>query len=417
MRGIVRRGAPVALLLLAALALALALAACGSGGSTTGGSTGEAEPAKEGGTETAAEKSGSGEEEAEGGGSEEAEVAKAEAFLAKYGSGVGGPLPTKPTTPAPGKEIWILSCSQAASGCAHASAATLEAVEVAGWKGKVVDGEGSTSKWNAAIEQARVAGVDGVIDIAVDCAPIKTALERAKKAGMPVVSNGSEDCDAPSQGGTEALFTHTLEPEEGVESWTETDLRGGELGAEWAIAHVPGKKEAIEFTSTDVENIQRFAEGFKKAFTCPECSIVEEVPFHLTELGSPLTQKAQTAMLKHPDANVLESAPDPVATPVAQAIVNAGKTESVYSTSLLGEPENIELIREGRGQSMSAVWDVHWLGWAVTDDMIRILNGEKPVYSGFGTGIVDAEHLPKEGNEYESPVDFEANYEKLWGVK
>jgi ribose transport system substrate-binding protein len=384
------------------LILAVALAACGGSSSSSSSSTPSG-----GGSTTASGGS--------GGESEEAGVAEAKKLLAKYGKGVGGPLPSSPTTPPAGKEVWILSCSQAASGCSIGADAAKEAAEIAGLTVRLVDGEGDASKYNTAIEQARVAGADAMILFAIDCAPVKQSLQRAKEAGMIIEDDTGFDCDDPVQGGTEPLFTHQTEPEKGVESWRKAALIGGELQAAWAIANIEGKKEAIQFKSTDVENIQLFVEGFKKAFDCAECSVAETVPFHLTELGSPITQKAQTAMLKHPDVNVLESAPDPVAISTAQAIVNAGKTSSVDNTGLLGVPENIALIREKRGQSMSVAWPATWLGWASVDDVIRLLNEEKPEYSGWGQGIIDEESLP-EGEDYEPPVDFQANYEKLWGV-
>jgi ribose transport system substrate-binding protein len=137
------------------------------------------------------------------------------------------------------------------------------------------------------------------------------------------------------------------------------------------------------------------------------------VPFHLTELGAPLTQKAQTALLKYPGANLMAAPYDPVSTNAAQAVTNAGKKGDVYT---LGEgAENLELIASG-GQAMSVAWDLSWLGWAGVDDINRLLDGRQPVYSGWGQGIVDSENLP-EGNVYHAPAEYEKNYLKIWGVE
>jgi len=398
----VRAGLAIALTAL----LVVGLAACGGGGSSSGsgGSTG---------AEESTESSGGSEE---GGGSEETAVKEAEAYLAKNGSGVGGPLPTEPAKPPAGKSVWILSCAQVASGCASITAATKEAAEVVGWKPTVIDGEGSVSKWNSALEQARVAGADAFVSVSVDCAPMKQALERAKASGMITEGVSAFDCNDPLEGGSESLFTHMFEgPFPGPESWAKTSEVGGGLQAAWDIVNVPGKKEAIQFTSQDVATTQYINKGFKEEFSCPECSIVGEVPFHLTELGSPLTQKAQTAMLKYPEANIMAPPYDPVSEDTAQAIVNSGKVGSIYNTGLLATPSNVELIRDGRGQEMTVAWDSKWIGWAVTDDLIRLFDGQKPVYSGWGQGVVDKENLP-EGEVYEAPVNYVANYEKLWGI-
>jgi len=383
-----------ALVLALTALLAIGVAACGGGDDSTGG-----------GGDTS-------------GGSAEADasVKDAEAYLAKYGKGVGGPLPTEPAKPQPGKDVWILSCAQAASGCASITAAIKEAAEEVGWKATVVDGAGDVSKWNSAVDQARVAGADALFSVSVDCAPIKQTLERAKAAGMITEGVSAYDCSDPISGGGEPLFTHMFEgPIKGPESWAKLAEAGGGLQAAWTVVHVPGEKEAIVFTSQDVAVTQYINKGFKDQFNCDECSIASEVPFHLTELGSPLTQKAQTAMLKYPDANVLAPPYDPVSESTAQAIVNAGKVGTVYNTGLLATPSNVELIRSGRGQEMTVAWDSRWFGWAAVDDVIRLFNDQEPVYSGWDQGIVDKENLP-EGEVYEAPVDYIANYEKLWGL-
>jgi ribose transport system substrate-binding protein len=402
-----------AVVMLCAIALlALAVSACGGGDSSSSTSGGSGGATSEEGGSTGASEGG----ESEGGGSEEASVKEAEAYLAKYGKGVGGPLPTEPAKPEPGKNVWILSCAQAASGCASITAGIKEAAELVGWKATVVDGAGDVSKWNSAVDQARVAGADAFFAVSVDCAPIKQALQRAKASGMITEGVSDYDCSDPIEGGGEPLFTHVFEgPIKGPESWAKLGEAGGALQAAWIIAHVEGAKEAIQFTSQDVAVTQYISKGFQEEFKCPECSIVDEVPFHLTELGAPLTQKAQTAMLKNPTANVLAPPYDPVSENTAQAIVNAGKLGSVYNTGLLATPSNVDLIKQERGQNMTVAWDSKWFGYAAVDDVIRLFDGQEPVYSGWDQGIVDKEHLPK-GETYEAPVDFAANYEKLWGI-
>ena len=48
--------------------------------------------------------------------------------------------------------------------------------------------------------------------------------------------------------------------------------------------------------------------------------------------------------------------------------------------------------------------------------MNSVFLGQKPVDSGIGWTMVDAEHgLPASG-EFVPPVDFKAEYQKAWGV-
>ncbi|HWC09303.1 MAG TPA: substrate-binding domain-containing protein [Solirubrobacterales bacterium] len=389
-----------ALTCLAAALLAIGLSACGGSDDSTSSS----------GASTEAGSTESGSSDAD------AAVAKAEKYLEENGKGVGGPLPTEPAKAPPGKDVWILSCAEAASGCQTITAGIKEAAEEVGWKTTVVDGAGDVTKWNSAVDQARVAGADAFFAVSVDCAPIKQALERAKASGMITEGVSDYDCSDPLEGGTEPLFTHVFEgPFKGPESWAKLGEAGGGLQAAWDIVNIEGDKKAIQFTSQDVAVTQYISKGFEENFDCPECEIVGEVPFQLTELGATLTQKAQTAMLKYPDANIMAPPYDPVSENIAAAIVNSGKVGSITNTGLLASPPNIELIRSGRGQEMSVGWDSRWFGWAAVDDVIRLFNGQEPVYSGWDQGIIDKDNLP-EGDTYVAPVDYISNYKKLWGL-
>ncbi|MDX6623398.1 MAG: ribose transport system substrate-binding protein [Solirubrobacterales bacterium] len=391
-----------ALTCLAAALLAIGLSACGGSDDSTSSSSSGAS------TEAGSTESGSSDADAA--------VAKAEKYLEENGKGVGGPLPTEPAKAPPGKDVWILSCAEAASGCQTITAGIKEAAEEVGWKTTVVDGAGDVTKWNSAVDQARVAGADAFFAVSVDCAPIKQALERAKASGMITEGVSDYDCSDPLEGGTEPLFTHVFEgPFKGPESWAKLGEAGGGLQAAWDIVNIEGDKKAIQFTSQDVAVTQYISKGFEENFDCPECEIVGEVPFQLTELGATLTQKAQTAMLKYPDANIMAPPYDPVSENIAAAIVNSGKVGSITNTGLLASPPNIDLIRSGRGQEMSVGWDSRWFGWAAVDDVIRLFNGQEPVYSGWDQGIVDKDNLP-EGDTYVAPVDYISNYKKLWGL-
>jgi ribose transport system substrate-binding protein len=192
--------------------------------------------------------------------------------------------------------------------------------------------------------------------------------------------------------------------------------RSGGVQAAWAIADSGGKAKVIQFVNDEqaltVNMGAGFAEMIKK---CSECELVEEVPFLLADLGAPLTQKANSALLKAPNADYAMAPYDPAAAPVAQAVNSAGKTNSVKVLGAIGAPYSIELIRAGRGQSMATGWDVVWMGWAAMDDVVRIKAGEEPVYSGWALGIVDKDNLPKT-DQYHGPVDYEANYEKIWSA-
>jgi ribose transport system substrate-binding protein len=398
-----------AMLVLACVCSAgLLLAACGSSSSSS--STESSTTASEGGKEAVADGG-------EAGGSGGGEVAKAASYLEENTKGSDGPLPTAAPTPKEDLNVWVISCAEAATGCALATAATAEAADALGWQSTTFDGKGDPARWAAGVEQGIVDGADAIVLISIDCAPIKQQLTKAKEAGVIVEGVDSFDCDDPVEGGTAPILSHVMEPGPDGESWAEASEKAGSLMAAWAIKEKDGDVKAITYPNEEVATTIYINNGLESEFgECSTCEIVGQIPFSLTELGAPITQKTEAALLKDADANVLAPPYDPVSVPAAQAVLAAGKSSDVDVLGVLGTPESVELIRNDRGQSMSIGWDDRWLGYAAVDDLVRLTDNQKPVYSGWGPGLVDEENLPPAGKPYLAPVDYVGNYLKIWGV-
>jgi hypothetical protein len=82
-----------------------------------------------------------------------------------------------------------------------------------------------------------------------------------------------------------------------------------------------------------------------------------------------------------------------------------------------GEQGSLELIAQGlvlhdAGSSST------WIGWAATDQLVRLFAGEEPLgpYDhGLGVHVFDESNLPP-GNIWEPPIEFRAEYRAIWGV-
>ena len=99
----------------------------------------------------------------------------------------------------------------------------------------------------------------------------------------------------------------------------------------------------------------------------------------------------------------------------------AGKAKSIYVISDGGDPADYALIRQGRGQTAELAFSTPWEGYASVDWMNRVFHGITPTATNAGTGIgyqlIDAGHgLPASGAA-PSQVNFQADYDKAWGVK
>lgn len=372
------------------LLLALSITACGSSssssssGSTNGGSTGE-------------------------GSSGSSEAAKAKAELAKlYKGEFGKPDPKAPEHKS-GENVWAISIGFAGAGSKFEVEEFKTAAEEVGWNVTLRDGKFEPSVWLSAVREAVRAGADAIWLEAIECKPIKAGLEEAKRAGIIVIGTNTRDCSEP-------LFTAETEllaggPREYLPLF-------GEAQAVWAIASTDAEAKVLLVYETDQAGTREINEGAKARFEeCETCEIVGEVTFVGTELGPPLQQKVEQALLKYPETNVVDGNYDTaVELGIAAAVRSSGKEIAVLGVE--GLPNNVELIRKGE-QSMTTGYPFGWSAYAAVDGMIRLFAGEKEIgNSGAGYQVVDAEHnLPSSGEIYRPPVDYQALYREAWGIK
>jgi ribose transport system substrate-binding protein len=355
----------------------------------------------------------------DGGGN--SDVEKAKAFLAEHASGEAArPLPDAAPDVTPDKNIWYISCGEAAGGCSWGTTGAKAAVGLLkqyGWKLTVFDTKLDPSRFAQGIQQATVAKADAIILGSVDCGGIKPQLQAARKAGIEIIGMQAFDCSDPSQGGGEDVFSYTTAqgPEDTLAA--NSQLWGAVQGA-WSVVQTDGDVKAVSFTSSQVAITDNISKGFQNYLKneCSSCELLEDVPFLLADLAGPLQQKAATALLKNPDANVLETPHDPSAALVAAAVTKAGKQGKVSHIATLGMPPNTTLIKENRGHTADVGVDLNWAAFEAVDALIRLFAGEEPVSGGFGLGIVDESNAVP-GEFYKAPVDYEANYKTIWKVE
>jgi ribose transport system substrate-binding protein len=382
----------------ALLGCVAALAACGSGGSDKK-------------TTTAAAADG-------GGGSTNA------AYQQKLDELYKGTY-TEPTgdTPAhePGKKIWMVSVDQAIPFAKYASDGMNEAADSLGWSFKIFNGKSDPNRQLSGIQQALAAGADGIIVGYIDCPVLKTGLQQAKKAGVPVVDIEGSDCDQLKSGDPK-LFSHIVNYAggQGFREWIQS---WGAAQAAWVIAKTGGKAKTILTRETDTTTTNLAGKGAIDGMkTCSTCEIVETVDFVGPDLGPPLQQKIEQALIRHPDADSFISAYDGVLTAGggANALKSSGRLGKIHIMGGEGDTPNIELIASKAGDDACIGIPTGWEGYAAMDAVIRLFAKDDPskTTSGIGIQVCDREHnMPPAGKAYEPPIDYVAAYKKSWGVE
>jgi ribose transport system substrate-binding protein len=314
--------------------------------------------------------------------------------------------------PPTGKNIWVISTGQNIETSQRATAAQKTAAESLGWKVTVFDGKFDSARELTGIQQAIAAKADGIIMLYIDCAPVKSGLQQAKKAGIPIVGIEGTDCN-PKLFSHKILYAGDMEYTEWIQEW-------GASQAAWVIAKTNGQAKTVINIETDLTVTALQEPGIRKEFAkCPTCEIVGNASFVGADFGPPLQEKISQQFIKHPDANSFIAAYDASLTSGgAQALKATGRLSDIKVMGGEGSVPGIKLIRSGKGMDACSGLDTGTEGWASMDSMGRLLANIDPsnTNSGIGFQICDKDHnLPPEGEAYTPPVDYEGAYLKKWG--
>jgi ribose transport system substrate-binding protein len=319
--------------------------------------------------------------------------------------------PTKTVKPQSGKKLMVVSCGQTITACRFANGAVQRAAGELGWETTLYDTKGDYAASSTAIRNAVAGGYDGITMYFIDCSFAQAALQEAKEADIPVVTAEGFDCDEVNSGAP-SLFTYQLEYalgdyEEYAKAW-------GRINADYAIANQNGESNALIFADDTAQANIPISEGEMEEYEkCDSCS-AEIVKFPISDFGTALQRVAEQELLKHQDVNTVLTTYEAISLEVYPAVQASGREILVFMGE--GGKPGLDLIREG-ANVYSSGFPLEWEGYGLVDALARIFNGEKPIATGIGLQLIDAEHsLPKSG-PYKSPIDFEAMYRKLWGLE
>ncbi len=321
---------------------------------------------------------------------------------------------------AKGKKIVVISSGQASISSSVPSNAAVEAAKALGWSTSLYDEQLNPASAPGLVRQAIASGAQGIVLVATDCPTVKGALEEAKAKGIKVVGIYSFDCNDPMfGGGGTPLFSGVINY--GALAAADLGKFTEQYGADQAkavIAATGGKAKVVFFNDQEFTVLRYTGKGFLDEIAkCSGCSVVAKVDFTGAELGPVLQQKVSSALLQHPDANVVKS-PFTAATllGIAPAVVQSGNAAKLFVMGGEGFAPELDLIRSGQGLNAVNISPSDWTAWAAVDSLNSLFNGTSPAESGLGWQLVDKTHnLPASG-PFVPSVDFKAVYKKAWGV-
>jgi ribose transport system substrate-binding protein len=323
-----------------------------------------------------------------------------------------------PTDPAKAPEkvkVTAITCLSILHGCVSPTVGIQHAGAALGWDVTVSDGGGNPRQQNSAILDAVSAGSKVIVLVAVDPAAVQLGLKAAKEAGVLVVS-GSNGIDTPNP---------MMKPAQGA-LWVNFDVGPyygalGNAAAEWIIKDSAGKANIAIFSDKEFPSVLAFEagllEGLKK---CSGCTVSPQQYFTGNQVGATLAQQTVGYLRANPDTNYVFTPYDPAAGTQVPAIQQAGFGDKVKLISVLGDQQNLDFIRKGTVQVADAAYDNEYMGYAVVDQIIRLLN-KQPLFDPHGESlpftVLDKTNLPAPGADWAANFDYKSKFLALWKGK
>lgn len=322
--------------------------------------------------------------------------------LAEDYKGTFQQLPASGPKAVPGKRVAIIPSTQQAPTLSDFTREATAAADALGWKSSVIDGGLSTQGYNKAIREATSQRPDAILVVGINCPTVKQAVAEAQRAGIRVYSVYGVDCKPKVWDGEQPV-----------------DRRGSaRMRADWIASKIGPDGKVVDLYLTDDPVTVQLQDATSAALkkVCPGCDIAE-VKWSLGDLGDTLKEKAQTGLLRNPDANAFMV---PIDSSISFGVGAALQASGRHLAIMGGEcaTPNLQLIRAGTQENACTGLPFSVWGWASMDALNRMFAGKKPVDAGLGTQLVDQTHnLPPKGEPFLGPLtDFREHYKQLWGV-
>jgi ribose transport system substrate-binding protein len=309
-----------------------------------------------------------------------------------------------------GKTVFYIPLDAHIPGFVVTAATMKTALEKAGLKFQECDGQGNPSAIASCVSQAQGVNAAGIVLDAIPYGMAQNALDSAKGKGIPIVI-----ADQYSQG---AQSTNQVAYVQGV-------VDQPSQIAYWLIASSGGKASAIigeeEDSPSSIAYVQNALPVFKQ--DCPDCHIVVK-PITASMSDQQITASVTSNVQTDPTAQYYYTEFEDSLQDTVSGIQAAGKASSVGIAVAGGSVNGLGLLKDGQLVKAVVAVDQPYAGWALTDEVLRMMTKSGPVTETFPSRLFDATNIgsiqvtsaAQDSGVWFGDDSYQASFEKLWGV-
>ena len=309
-----------------------------------------------------------------------------------------------------GKTVFYIPLDAHIPGFVVTAATMKTALAKAGLKFQECDGQGNPSAIASCVSQAQGVNAAGIVLDAIPYGMAQNALDAAKGKGIPIVI-----ADQYSQG---AQSTNQVAYVQGV-------VDQPSQIAYWLIASSGGKASAIigeeEDSPSSIAYVQNALPIFKQ--DCPDCHIVVK-PITASMSDQQITAAVTSNVQTDPTAQYYYTEFEDSLQDTVSGIQAAGKASSVGIAVACGSVNGLGLLKSGQLVKAVVAVDQPYAGWALTDEVLRMMTKFGPVTETFPSRLFDATNIgsvqvtsaAQDSGVWFGDDSYQASFEKLWGV-
>jgi ribose transport system substrate-binding protein len=380
----------------AVIAASAALAACSSSSSST--TTTTTSPA--GGSST--------------GSTASAGVAKAQQMVAQLETTTSQyPVPTASVSGVPGfkgRTVYYIPLDAHIPGFVVTAQTMKVALTKAGLKFQECDGQGTPSTIASCVGQAAGAGAAGIVLDAIPYGMAQNALDGAKSKGVPIVIADQYASGATSN--NQVAYVEGVVDQPSQVAW-------------WLIANSQGKAKAIISEEADSPSSIAYVQNSLPIYRqyCPACNIVVK-QITATETNPQLQAAVSSYIQANPDVQYFYTEFEDSLQPTMAGIQQSGKSSSVDLAVAGGSVNGLGLLKGGQVVKAVVAVDQAYAGWALTDEVLRMMTKSGPANETFPSRLFTAQNI---GSIQVTPAaqasgvwfgdsSYTSDFAKLWGM-
>jgi ribose transport system substrate-binding protein len=309
-----------------------------------------------------------------------------------------------------GKTVFYIPLDAHIPGFVVTAATMKTALTKAGLKFQECDGQGNPSAIASCVSQAQGVNAAGIVLDAIPYGMAQNALDGAKAKGIPIIVT-----DQYSQG---AQSTNQVAYVQGV-------VDQPSQIAYWLIASSGGKASAIigeeEDSPSSIAYVQNALPIFKQ--DCPDCHIVVK-PITASMSDQQITAAVTSNVQTDPTAQYYYTEFEDSLQDTVSGIQASGKASSVGIAVAGGSVNGLGLLKSGQLVKAVVAVDQPYAGWALTDEILRMMTKSGPVTETFPSRLFDAANIgsvqvtsaAQDSGAWFGDDSYQASFEKLWGV-